>query len=579
MAKTKVKLTNNADEADISSLMGNDSIFSIPFFQRPYKWKPARLTQLNSDLLSLVDEESDVHFLGAVIIHGLASKPAEATVYEVIDGQQRLTTLYLYMCAVVRCLIELGELDEAANLFRKYLVTSINTGSRSNLTLQPCKEDQADLNSVVRELLGAKNFDKNLQGFSFVPLPDTTESRKRIAQNYALAKKFLRAQIADGGVERLRTIYTCLLQKISVVQIDVQDPTNGPKIFDSLNSRQEPMTIGDLVRNDVFMRVAVENPEEASTVDIHHWQPFYEGFKLGEKNYFDDYFFPFGLIHEPNLRKSEVYTTLKRRWDGKDPVSVIGELKEFQMDFLDLQAAGNRSGAPVEVDKRVSRLRYAKLPSSTYPFVMQLTHAATTESIDIDDAIDVLEVLDAFLTRRAICGHEPTGLHAVFKRLWQDCDGDITASRVRAEIASHKTVVVPSDGDVKRAVLERPAYGASIARYVLSQHNESLGGDKAPLEFWIEHVLPTTYSSDWSAFTPKQHEESKDLLANLVPLSSEMNSSLGNSAYIDKRSRYSKDSAFKSARVFAEVFDEWTPENLAARGADLANWVVLRWKV
>ena len=283
MAKQKIKLTNNADEADISSLMGNDSIFSIPFFQLPYKWKPARLNQLNVDPLSLVDEETDVHFLGAVIIHGLPSKPADPQVYEVIDGQQRLTTMYLYMWAVVRCLIDADEADEAANLFRKFLVTSIDTGARSNLTLHPCKEDQADLNVVIREILGTKNFDKKLLGFVFAPLPGTVEGKGRVSANYGLAKKFLRAQLHEGGIERVREIYTCMLQKMSVVQIDVQDPTNGPKIFDGLNSRQEPMTIGDIVRNDVFARVAIDNPEEATLIDAHHWQPFYEDFKTGKK--------------------------------------------------------------------------------------------------------------------------------------------------------------------------------------------------------------------------------------------------------------------------------------------------------
>ncbi|MGV8858039.1 DUF262 domain-containing protein [Rhodoglobus sp.] len=577
MAKAKVKLTNNADEADISSLMGNDSIFSIPFFQRPYKWKPARLSQLNVDLLSLVDEESDVHFLGAIIIHGLSGKPAEASVYEVIDGQQRLTTMYLYMCAVVRSLIDLGEHAEAANLFRKYLVTSISTGARSNLTLHPCKEDQGDLNAVIREVLGTKNFDQSLQGFSFVPLPESTQTKGRIAANFLLAKKFFRAQIAEGGVERIRLLYTCLLQKMSVVQIDVQDPTNGPKIFDSLNSRQEPMTIGDLVRNDVFTRVAIENPEEATTIETHNWQPFYAGFKLGDKNYFDDYFFPFGLIHEPNLRKSEVYTTLKKRWDGKNPIEVIDELHNYQNDFLDLVTSGNRTKSPVEISRRIDRLRLAKMPGSTFPFVMRLTRAAAEEEIDISDAIEILDVLDAFLTRRAICGHEPTGLHAVFKRLWQDCEGDITASRVTKEISEHKTVAWPDDALVQASVMNRPAYGTSITKYVLAQYEESLGGDKVDTDPWIEHVLPNSHSAAWASFTNKEHDEKKDLLANLIPLSSAMNSSLGNAKYEKKRDRYANDSAFKTAREFSKAYETWSPSDLDNRSELLADWFIKRW--
>ncbi len=577
MAKAKVKLTNNADEADISSLMGNDSIFSIPFFQRPYKWKPARLSQLNVDLLSLVDEESDVHFLGAIIIHGLAGKPAEASVYEVIDGQQRLTTMYLYMCAVVRTLVENGEPEEAANLFKKYLVTSISTGSRSNLTLHPCKEDQADLNAVIREVLGLKNFDKGLQGFTFVPLPETNETRGRIAANFALAKKFLRAQVAEGGLDRLRVIYTCLLQKMSVVQIDVQDPTNGPKIFDSLNSRQEPMTIGDLVRNDVFTRVAVENPDEATTIDAHSWQPFYAGFKIGDKNHFDDYFFPFGLIHEPNLRKSEVYTTLKRHWDGKNPLEVIAELREYQHDFLDLLTPGNRTQSPVEISKRIDRLRLAKVPGATFPFLMRLTRAQVKAEVEIGDAIEVLDVLDSFLTRRAICGHEPTGLHAVFKRLWQDCDGEITGARVAKEIGKHKTVAWPANEVVKENVRTRGAYGTSIAKYVLTQYDEDLGGDVVTSDPWIEHVLPVTHSTAWAEFSNKEHEELRDLLANLIPLSSAMNSSLGNAAYDKKRERYKADSAYKSAREFANKYQTWTPSDLEARSAEMSDWFVRRW--
>ncbi|MFZ5841452.1 MAG: GmrSD restriction endonuclease domain-containing protein [Pseudomonadota bacterium] len=69
------RLTNNSDETDIASLISGDTIFCIPYFQRPYKWSPERLKQLNQDILSLVDEESDFHFLGAVIVHGRRTNP------------------------------------------------------------------------------------------------------------------------------------------------------------------------------------------------------------------------------------------------------------------------------------------------------------------------------------------------------------------------------------------------------------------------------------------------------------------------------------------------------------------------
>ena len=70
----RIRLTNNSDETDLSTLLSGDTIFQIPYFQRAYKWKPERLTQLNRDLLNLVDESSDSHFFGAIIIHGRRSQ-------------------------------------------------------------------------------------------------------------------------------------------------------------------------------------------------------------------------------------------------------------------------------------------------------------------------------------------------------------------------------------------------------------------------------------------------------------------------------------------------------------------------
>lgn len=81
------RLTNNSDETDIAALISGDTVFSIPYFQRAYKWKPERLKQLESDILGIVDTE-ELHFLGAVILHGRHRNPSDPGVFEVIDGQQ-----------------------------------------------------------------------------------------------------------------------------------------------------------------------------------------------------------------------------------------------------------------------------------------------------------------------------------------------------------------------------------------------------------------------------------------------------------------------------------------------------------
>ena len=290
------RLTNNSDETDIASLISGDTIFSIPYFQRAYKWKPERLKQLNSDILDLVDEASDFHFLGAVIVHGRRSNPSDPDVFDVIDGQQRITTLFLYLCAIVKILSDLGEHQEAAALFLKYLVINRDTGTLSNFKIHSCKEDRSQLNKVFVELLADNDFKGKLGGFKLQPMPKTGGDKGTLLNNFRAALRFLQDEHEQGGLERIRAIYSSLLNKMSVVQIDVWDPLNGPKIFDSLNSRQEPMTIGDLVRNEIFSRVADQHPDVIEHVDSEHWQPFYKKFDQDGKNLFDGYFFLMALF-------------------------------------------------------------------------------------------------------------------------------------------------------------------------------------------------------------------------------------------------------------------------------------------
>jgi hypothetical protein len=584
------RLTNSSDETAVSNLLSGENVFVIPYFQRPYKWKTERLDQLNADLLSLVDETNDAHFLGAVIIHGRRTNPSDPDVFEVIDGQQRITTLYLYLCAIVKTLCELDEHAEAAGLFLKYVAIGRPVSLVSNAKLHPCKDDREQLNFVLMnfvltELLQDPNFKEQLPQFTFKALPSTAADRGRLRNNYRFALRFFKEQAANEGVTRVRQLNKKLLDAVSVVQIDVWDPTNGPKIFDSLNSRQEPMTTGDLVRNEVFRRLADESPDQIEQVDQEHWQQFYKKFKVtdargNETNYFDDYFFPYGLITDSNLKKSEVYSRLRSRWrEQQDPVVIIHELAQYQSAFLDLVCDTNQQQHDTEVAAAFSRLYSAGTPSSTFPFLMQLSNAIRTGSVSHENGTEVLRLIESFLVRRALCGHEPTGLHAVFKRLWADCGGTPDVSTVTTAIRSHKTVPWPDSDTVRTEMMTRPLYRSSVTRHFVVEYNRSLGGDQPTRRPWIEHILPDTLGDAWSdTFTREQHDQLKDVIGNLLPLSQEMNQGLGNQAYLAKRQVYRSDSGFKAARVFAEQNEYWTPHAIEQRCRVLGDWAVERWK-
>ncbi len=576
------RLTAHSGEADAGLFISGDKIFSIPYFQRSYSWKTKLVDRLNQDLLRLVDGESDVHFLGAIIFHGRRVNPADPVIFDIIDGQQRITTLYLYICSIVKYLCEQKRHDEAAGLCQNYLFINRPTGLLSNIKLYPSKGDRMQLNSVIHDILTDKTLTETLNLPSkFKFLPATGNPTGTVTTNYRFLHRFLKNQDTQGGYERVFSIYYNLLMSVTMVQIDVIDATNGPKIFSSLNSQQLPTTIGDLVRNEVFSKITDKDTTEAEIdlIDTNSWRPFYSKFVFEDKNYFDDYFFPYGLIDHPDLRKTDVYPTLQEDWRKyQNPIDIIEKLSIYQNAFLDLVLGSNLQGHSTSLARRFANLFRLGAPNATYPFIMRLSKEILCGEVKAEDGLEVLDLIESFLIRRAISGYDPTGLHAVFKRLWKACDGKPTRESIRDIIKGQRTVAWPEEDVFRTSILNRPLYSDDVTKYFILEYDRSLGGDSPLLNPEKEHVLPVHAENSWfSIFTREQHERMKDLLANLLPLSQEMNREVSNGPYTKKREIYMNDAAFKSTREFAKTYESWTPETISARSLVLADWAVKRW--
>ncbi len=577
------KLTYNTGETTLGDLFGGAAVFDIPYFQRAYKWKPKKLARFEGDLERLLESDAgDLHFFGAIIVHGRRADPAAAKPYQVIDGQQRLTTVYLYLLAAVQALIENDEREVARDYFLAFAVTANNTGTRTNLRLSPSGQDRDELNRVVEHILKLKNFANELVGFQFKPLKTgDLHSSQQIRINYKRCRDFVNRRFAEGGIAGIQSLVATLTQRLTVVQIDIKNTLDGPKIFDSLNSQQEPMSVGELVKNDVFSRSPDGAESTMEALERGMWKPFFEGFPSSQL--FDDYFFPFGLFENPTWKKTDVYSQLQRKWAVKKftPENIIHELQELQPDFIASSTGDCRSEIADSIKPSLGRLNSLKSPSSTYPFVMHVSYAARTNEIPSSTAVGLLSLLEAFLTRRAICGLEPTGLHAVFKGLWQELEGqgDLVLA-MESKIRERATVQWPSDNDLKAAVLRRPLYGVRITPFVLREYDLSLGGDPIQEPFEIEHILPQNpaSTSTWADdFDSEQRRALTNTLGNLTLVSRSMNAGVSNDDFASKRTRYLDDAKAKATREIGKKYQHWTPDTIAERAQVLADWATARW--
>jgi hypothetical protein len=572
------RLTTNSQETTLGDLLSiGTSLYLIPFFQREYRWAPDKVNNLIDDIRNVVDGVTDKHFLGAIIVHGRRANPTDPKVFEVIDGQQRLTTAFLFMCALVKTLSNNAMYNDAASLVQTYIQTG-KQYKNSNLRIQSSRLDRTMMSSVIADLKSDPKLLEAMSPHTLVALPNYGTPTGVIKNNYNRFKRFFAEEMDDGGIDRVRQIYGAFLGNFTVVQIDVLDPTDGPKIFDSLNSKQQPMKISDLVRNEIFRKIVDESPEHIEHIDEHLWQPFYSSFDLNGVNYFEKFLFPFGLVGDANLRKSDVFIKLRTQWAAiGDPVEIISSFQDYRAPYLDTIHGRNECGFDSSLALRFWRLSMLGAPSSILPFTMKLGKAVFDGVVSDASAIDVMDVIETFLVRRAIAGHEPTGLHAVFKRLWIDIDGDMTAASVTKALSSHTTVVWPKEPEVRMALECRKLYGAAITPYLLLEFDRSLGGDTHDRVETIEHVLPQNPGPQWKLNFEEEIENVVHTIANLVPCTSPMNSSLGNQPYDVKRARFVNDSKFKSTRAFGEDFDVWNSETLKRRSATIVEWALARW--
>ena len=573
------RLTTNSQETTLGDLLSiGTSLYLIPFFQREYRWAPDKVNNLLQDILNIVDGLTDKHFLGAVIVHGRRANPTDPKVFEVIDGQQRLTTAFLFISALVKILSLNNRQDEAAKLAQNYLQIGRDY-KKSNLRIHSSRLDRTMMSAVVEDIKHDEKLVDALKPYDLNALPNYGSNRGPLRNNYNRFKRFFMEELEQGGIERLRQIYEIFLNNFTVVKIDVLDPTDGPKIFDSLNSKQEPMKISDLVRNEIFRKISDETPEKIERIDEEVWQPFYASFEFHGLNSFEKFLFPYGLVTDPNLRKSDVFINLRNRWnDIENPNEIIASLDKLKAPYLDTLAGNNVCRFSPNLSTRFTRFAALGAPSSVLPFTMQLGRSVLDGHVSEATAAELMDVVESFLVRRAIAGYEPTGLHAVFKRLWPDLKNDLSAEAVSAAISSHKTVTWPDAQELKKAVETRPLYGSAITPYLLLEYDSHHGGDAHEKTETIEHVLPQSADSGWKQmYGEKYIANDTDALPNLVPCTGRMNSSLGNQAYHLKKVRFASDSKFKSTREFSAKFENWNWEAFRVRAQEMGEWVITRW--
>ncbi|MHA7280524.1 DUF262 domain-containing protein [Arthrobacter sp. MDT2-2] len=579
-----------ADPVTLNVRLGDDVQLYCPLFQRRYVWGKAQIDRLWEDIDTIRDETYPRRFLGALVFNeDLPATATQAGRYWIIDGQQRLTTMVLTLVALAAHAQHFGDggKEIAQDVFDQYLV-SRKKNSKNQPKLCPTLTDTRQFHDIMRSAFGYEfDLEIDMAREAGDPDGDMTKAYQIILKH--IVKRTSRPQDDveldnDEAVRNIEELRDVLLECLEFVEIRLGSSHDPNEVFDRLNNEGVKLGIIDLVRNDVLKRLDKDG-KQALKLYQNEWKPFEEAFSDNAAK--TGYFFPFALTVDSTVTKASTFAALSKRWAAlleDRGLDARGELLEIMSDLRSHQASFNaiHSGrldqVEPELTEYVRRLVALNRPGSTYPYVMQLLTSTSSGESNTANAIKCLHILESFLVRRGLQGIEPTGLHAIFKKLWEKAGSDPAA--VRSNIVS-STVSFPDDSAVASAITAGDLYHRKIKNYVILEYERAFTSGDILETFppvTVDHLMPQNHTDDWKkVVSAEDHKRLINTWGNLVPLSPGANSTKGCKSWAEARNLLQSETVFSTTKQVYMHRESWDADAIEHRSKEIKAWALERW--
>jgi hypothetical protein len=562
------------DISNVSSLFESNSRYKAPVFQRLYVWGRPQLESLFEDLETA--DPTSGQFLGAIVLKDLGKSegPASPSNYLLIDGQQRLTTFYMLFVALAKVADDNGDEETCTYIMQNFLMQTKSPKFAGRPKLVPTLQDRAALWKVLEESFpeAGWDFSRDLGEERSNPRDSITPQWKRILGK---CEESFRDKDGKFVKEEFERVLRSLQEQLQLIVITLEQIDDANAIFSRLNAKGVPLELADLVRNEVFSKFGAEDADKAEKFYYKTWQPFEKTFP-GET--FDQFFPVYAqIVFKGKVTISTAFTNLQEKWNSSKPHLILADLEKYSPYYTSLHQYEHIKSLDLELNRCVERFSRMPRTTVTWPFLIETLRAVSEERLAAGDAKKVFRIVEAFLVRRSLMGLEPTGLHAVFKTLWDKTKGD---PKLVLEKIVTRTIQVPNDVDISQSLYSEPVDTRVILKYLFQEYEkdftEKRKYDLSPTVGTIEHIAPQNLSDGWKTrFSPQEHAKLVGLIGNLAALSEKQNKSLQDQPWDEKRLRF-KGSDFKATQALSSK-RVWNPESILTRTTEMAKWIVDRW--
>lgn len=595
-----------ADKRSVGAVFDHTLRLIAPLFQRPYVWTEAEnWDPLWLSIIEVAERRLDErqrrprpHFLGAIVLDQLRTRVGEVEARQIIDGQQRMTTLQLAIAALRDLAGELG-LPQFQAAWTKLCENEIplSEDPDEKFKVWPTNVDRA----WFRRTMSARSLQQVREHYDSSEPPNGGD--RRIADAYLYfsrqAARWLGPRTSPELERRMRALYGAIREDLHLVAIDLDEEDDAQLIFETLNALGTPLLPADLVKNYLFHAAA---PDEIDRLYAAYWRP------LDQESDFWRAPVRQGRLMRPRIDLFlQHYLTLATR-EEVSATHLFAAFREYAEENPEicpaehLQRLRTYSAIYQRFDQPRPRsreevffYRLEQLDTTTVlPLLLEAFHQMGTPERR-GELEQVLDDLESFLVRRAVCGLTPKNYNRLFLDLLQECgaDGDVTADAVRAFLqrGTAETNRWPDDQEFSTALLYQPLYNRMVRRrlrMLLEALEEALRSDyteQVALErqkLQVEHLMPQQWRTHWPL--PRQADEAEEAerrqarlhrLGNLTLLTRKLNPSVSNGAWADKIEAILDHSALAlNRRLRNESWDEGAIER---RGQELAALALEIW--
>lgn len=562
-----------AGETTLNKLLNTSRQFIVPIFQRNYSWQKSQYEQLWFDILRASKfKEKQNHFIGSIVYIDMGTPAGRPQQLLLIDGQQRLTTISILLCAI-------KDYVQKFNLETKL----INLAKIKNQFLYNSDEIDEDRYKLLLNVQDKETYIKLIDNTIFTVNKPATNIIKCYEFFYERIEDFIKQH---GQIDE---IYAGIF-KLSLVSISLDKDSDNPQmIFESMNSTGKDLSQTDLLRNYLLMDLT---PEKQTRLYKTYWKPmeelFGEDIYKNDLNKFDYFIRDFLTLKSDTgyiCKINNVYENFKRYYldNNCEKFAVLKDLFTYAKYYACIDLLQENDD-----ELKLYWQEFKKLDSHVvYPFLLKLYDDYSRQILIKEDFKKILQVVISYLWRRAICEIPTNSLSKTFATLYQAVDKeDYVNSIIKAFVFKSSYKRFPSDYEVREKLQTKDIYHFRLRKYLLEAlenyyHKEPI--DLNTANYTIEHIMPQNieHNLSWQQMLGEDWQEVHSLylhtLGNLTITG--YNAEMSNKSFVEKVNGESgfKHSHLKLSESIAQC-DVWNKKAIQRRTNILTDIILKIWK-